>query len=91
MNAPIVIANVDENASSKISSRKDSKRMPLAMTRLLIHSQAVPEGVREALAIAEAAPPERRHAELAAAARLLHAETALDCRDVRELVGISAC
>jgi len=56
-----------------------------------MHSHAVPQGVRQALMTAETAPPEQRQAELTSAARLLYAETTLDCRDVRELVGIAAC
>lgn len=62
--------------------------MSLSMMPILIHSEAVSPEVRAVLRAAEASPPERRRAELEAAARLLYGEARLDCRDVRELVGL---
>ncbi|HEY3499157.1 MAG TPA: hypothetical protein VGK73_30915 [Polyangiaceae bacterium] len=62
--------------------------MPLSLTPLLIHSDAVPHNIRSALIAATAAPPERRTSELVSVARLLYAQTSLDCRDARELVGL---
>ena len=60
----------------------------LSLAPILIHSDAVPEDVRSALRAATEAPPERRKAELETAARALHRRTGLECRDVRELVGL---
>jgi hypothetical protein len=60
--------------------------MPVAL--LLIHGTLVPEPAREALRAAYEAPAEDRRALLESAARVLHRETDLDCRDVRELVGL---
>jgi hypothetical protein len=62
--------------------------MSLSMMPILIHSEAVSAEVRAVLKAAHASPPERRRAELEVAARLLHGEARLDCRDVRELVGL---
>jgi hypothetical protein len=70
------------------SAKRSSRTMAMSMARLLIHSHAVPERVRDALALAETAPSERRAVELASAARLLCTETPLDCRDARELLGL---
>jgi hypothetical protein len=64
--------------------------MALSLTPLLIHSDAVPENIRAALVAATDAPAEQRHAELASVARLLYAQTSLDCRDARELVGLDS-
>jgi hypothetical protein len=64
--------------------------MALSLTPLLIHSDAVPKNIRAALVAAADAPAEQRHAELASVARLLHAQTSLDCRDARELVGLDS-
>lgn len=63
--------------------------MALSMVPLLIHSEAVSPRVREALKSAELAPPAARRAELEAAAHLLYGEAALDCRDVRDLFGLT--
>ena len=60
----------------------------LSLTPLLLHSEAVPDEARSALRAASEAPPERREAELKAAARALAQGTDLECRDVRELVGL---
>ncbi len=51
-----------------------------SLAPILIHSEAVPEKEREAL----------RHADYERAAEVLYRETDLDCRDVRELVGLGA-
>jgi hypothetical protein len=64
--------------------------MPLSMTPLLIHSDAVPANIRSALIAAAGFPPERRKAELVSVARLLHTQTSIDCRDACELVGLDA-
>jgi hypothetical protein len=64
--------------------------MPLSMTPLLMYSDAVPQDIRTALIAASAAPAERRSAELASIARQLYAQTSIDCRDARELVGLDA-
>jgi hypothetical protein len=67
---------------------KDKKPMSLSMAPLLMHSEQVPAQAREALRIAYEASPADRSARLESAARILHRETGLDCRDVRELVGL---
>ena len=59
------------------------------MAPLLMHSEDVPAPARAALRAAYAAPPEARSDMLASAARLLHASTNLECRDVLELVGLA--
>ena len=60
----------------------------LSLTPLLIHSDAVPAEAKSALRAASAAPPERRRSELQTAARALFEATDLECRDVKELVGL---
>lgn len=60
------------------------------MLPLLIHSQAVPAGARQALLQAQASSPEQRIGALVSAARLLHHETGLECRDVLEIIGLDA-
>lgn len=57
---------------------------------LLVHSHAVPAVARSALLAAQASPPEDRPRALASAARVLHQETGLECRDVLEIVGLEA-
>lgn len=64
--------------------------MRLSMAPLLMHSEHVPAGARDALKSAYAGPPEDRQEKLESAARILHAETDLDCRDVRELLALSS-
>jgi ADP-ribose pyrophosphatase YjhB (NUDIX family) len=64
--------------------------MSLSMAPLLMHSQQVPAQVRAAIRAAYALPAGNREAELASAARILHEETGLECRDVRELVGLGS-
>jgi hypothetical protein len=58
------------------------------MAPLLIHSDDVPASARDALKAAYAAPPESRGGYLETAAQILYEETDLECRDVRELVGL---
>lgn len=62
--------------------------MAISMMPLLMHSEALSTEVRAALRAAVVAAPEARAAELETAARLLHREASLDCRDVRDLVGL---
>jgi hypothetical protein len=61
----------------------------MSMATLLIHSEDVPAEARDAIRAAYQAPPQHRAASLAAAARVLHDATGLECRDVRELVGLT--
>ena len=63
--------------------------MAFSMMPLLIHSEALSPAVRAVLKAADRSPPDRRTAELEAAARLLYGEVPLDCRDLRDLVGIA--
>lgn len=63
--------------------------MRFSMAPLLMHSPHVPAPAREALRAAYEAPAERRDEMLESAARILHAETNLECGDVRELVGLA--
>jgi hypothetical protein len=62
--------------------------MAFSLAPLLIHSEAVPPKAREALRYASAAPLEHRKTALASAARVLYAETVLDCDDAMEIVGL---
>ncbi|HTA94353.1 MAG TPA: hypothetical protein VK745_32455 [Polyangiaceae bacterium] len=62
--------------------------MAFSLAPLLIHSESVPLKAREALRAASVAPLEHRHSALASAARVLYAETALDCSDALEIVGL---
>lgn len=55
---------------------------------LLIHSRAVSPGARSALQAAQVSPPEHRVQALKSAARVLHRETGLECRDALEIVGL---
>jgi hypothetical protein len=57
---------------------------------LLVHSSAVPAEARSALLAAQASPPAERARALKSAARVLHHETGLECRDVLEIVGLDA-
>ncbi len=57
---------------------------------LLVHSEAVPSSARAALRAALASGGSERTEMLAMAARILHAESGLDCTDIRELVGLTA-
>lgn len=59
--------------------------MAMSMMPLLIHSEALSPRVRDALRAAHAAPPEVRKVELESAARLLHREAGVSCRDLHDL------
>jgi hypothetical protein len=62
--------------------------MGFTMIPLLIHSDSVPQAARDALRLANAAPPETRAVALENAARVLYRETDLECGEVRDLVGL---
>lgn len=64
--------------------------MRFSVAPLLIHSDAVPAEARDALLAASDASLEEKARALEVAARVLYHETDLDCRDARELVGLSA-
>ena len=63
--------------------------MAFSLAPLLVHHEGVPAAAREALRSATLAPPESRTDALEHAARVLYEETDLECRDVRELVGLA--
>ena len=58
------------------------------MLPLLVHSQAVSPAARSALQAAHESPPEARLQALESAAKVLHAETGLECRDALEILGL---
>jgi plasmid stability protein len=62
--------------------------MAISMMPLLIHSESLSNEVRAALKAAVVAAPEVRPAQLETAARMLHRESSLDCREVRDLMGL---
>jgi hypothetical protein len=65
-----------------------------SMLPLLVHSSAVSAGAKNALRAAQVSPPDQRVQALMSAARVLHSETGLECRDVLAIVGLddlSAC
>jgi hypothetical protein len=62
--------------------------MAFSLAPLLIHSESVPLKARQALLAASTAPSEQRKSALASAARVLYAESALDCEDALEIVGL---
>jgi len=62
--------------------------MAFSLAPLLIHSESVPVKAREALRAISAAPLEHRKSALRSAARVLYAETSIDCGDALELVGL---
>lgn len=62
--------------------------MAISLMPLLMHSEALSAEVRASLKAAVLSPPESRPAELERAARLLHREASIDCRDVRDLFGL---
>ncbi len=62
--------------------------MAFSLAPLLIHSEAVPAKAREALRAVSGAPVEHRMSALRSAARVLYAETSIDCGDALELVGL---
>lgn len=57
---------------------------------LLVHSSAVPQGAKNALLAAQSSPPADRIRALKSAARVLHHETGLECREVLDMVGLDA-
>lgn len=59
-----------------------------SMLPLLVHSSAVSAGAKSALLAAQASPPEARLQALKSAAKVLHSETGLECRDVLEIIGL---
>lgn len=59
-----------------------------SLAPLLLHGDLVPEGTRDALRSAYAAPEGAREDLLRDAARVFARETDLECADVRELVGL---
>lgn len=61
-----------------------------SMLPLLVHSNAVSPGARSALLAAQASSPETRAAALKSAARVLHSETGLECRDVLDIMGLDS-
>jgi|HubBroStandDraft_2_1064218.scaffolds.fasta_scaffold1860811_2 hypothetical protein len=63
--------------------------MALSVTPLLLHSDALPEAARIALADAFAQPEHERAPLLATAARILYLEASLECADALELVGLA--
>lgn len=60
------------------------------MLPLLVHSSAVSAGARSALLAVQASSPETRAAALKSAARVLHTETGLECRDVLDIMGLDS-
>ena len=62
--------------------------MAISMMPLLIHSESLSNEVRAALQAAVVATPEARPAQLETAARMLHREASIDCRDIRDLIGV---
>jgi hypothetical protein len=64
--------------------------MAFSLAPLLIHSESIPHRAREALRSAALAPAEQKKTALASAARILHSETSIDCRDAMEIVGLNA-
>jgi len=59
-----------------------------SMLPLLVHSSAVSASARSALLAAQSSTPEARVAALKSAARVLHQETGLECREVLDIVGL---
>jgi hypothetical protein len=62
--------------------------MSISMASLLMHDEQVPVSARDALKAAHDASEGDRPESLRSAARILFAETDLDCADVRELVDL---
>ena len=60
------------------------------MLPLLVHSSALSPGARRSLLAALSSTPEARPLALKSAARVLHQETGLECRDVLDIVGLDA-
>jgi hypothetical protein len=65
--------------------------MSFSVATLLLHSAEVPPTARRALRAAHDAAVDERAPHLEAAARILNRDLrlGLDCRDARELVGLS--
>lgn len=63
--------------------------MSFSVAPLLLHSAQIPAAARLALRAAYDAPAEERAPHLESAARILNRDLDLDCRDARELVGLS--
>ena len=61
-----------------------------SMLPLLVHSSAVSAGARSALLAAQSSSPETRAAAMKSAARVLHTETGLECRDVLDIMGLDS-
>ena len=61
----------------------------MSMAHILVHSPHVPHAARTALREAFSADPKDRESKLESAAKILYRETGLECRDVRELVGLA--
>jgi len=59
-----------------------------SMLPLLVHSSALSVGARRALLAAQSGAPEARALALRSAARVLHQETGLECREVLDIVGL---
>ena len=64
--------------------------MSFSMAPLLMHSPDLPSALRDELRAAYAVEPAHRDAHLVTAARMIHAELDVECRDARELVGLPA-
>ena len=62
--------------------------MSISMASLLMHDDQVPPAARRALRAAHDEAGGKRVEGLRSAARILIAETDLDCEDVRELVDL---
>jgi hypothetical protein len=62
--------------------------MAFSLAPLLIYNESVPFKAREALRAVSVAPLSDRNSALRRAAGVLHAETAIDCGDALELVGL---
>lgn len=64
--------------------------MSFSMAPLLMHSPDLPAAVRDRLRAAQVAEPAGRTTHLLAAARMMHEQLAVACRDACELVGLDA-
>jgi hypothetical protein len=64
--------------------------MTFSVAPILLHSPHVPAAVRSALRAAYDAPAGERTPHVESAARILHRDLDLECRDARELVGLSS-
>ena len=62
--------------------------MAFSLAALLIYNESVPLKAREALRAVNVAPLAERKAALRSAAQVLRSETAIDCGDALELVGL---